>query len=96
MDGSSDISKEISPEGGNFTITANTNIDDIEIQKPDWISIITLNNRSLEKRQFNFTVMENTEGHERTGTVKIGKNEMCSNIHIKQESYLPTSFSVPD
>ena len=96
LDGLSDISKEISPEGGNFTITANTNIDDIEIQKPDWISITTLNNRSLEKRQFNFTVMENTEGHERTGTIKIGKNEMYSNIHIKQESYLPTSFSVPD
>lgn len=96
LDGSSDISKEIPAEGSTFTITANTNIDDIEIQKPDWVSITTPNSRSLEKKQFNFTVMENTEGHERSGTIKIGKNEVYSNIHIKQESYLPTSFSVPD
>lgn len=96
LDGSSDISKEIPAEGGTFTITANTNIDDIEIQKPDWVSITSLNDRSLEKKLFHFTVMENTEGHERTGILKIGKNEMSSNIQIKQVAYLPTSFNVHD
>lgn len=96
LENSGDNSKEIPAEGGSFTVIANTNIDDIEIQKPDWVSILTPNSRSLEKKQFHFMVMENTEGHERSCTIRIGKNEMSSEIYIKQEPYQPASFSVPD
>lgn len=96
LENTSNNFKEIPAEGGAFTIIANTNIEDIEIQKPDWISTTFPNSRVLEKKQFHFVIMENTEGHERSGTIRIGKNEMASDIYVKQEPYLPESFSVSD
>lgn len=85
----------VAAEGGAIDIPVRTNdqIDDIET--PDWITFTS--SRALTGYTYIFTAEPNKTGSPRTGYISLkGKNYTSSRIEVKQDSYAPTSASIPE
>lgn len=85
----------VAAEGGTIDIPVRTNDQVDDVETPDWITFTS--SRALTGYTYTFTAEPNKTGSPRTGYISLkGKNHTDSRIEVKQDSYAPTSASIPE
>lgn len=83
-------------EGGNYSITLNTNDDVVCTELPEWVTHVS--GRGLSKHTYTFECQANRTGEPRYGSVLFTGRKDEYVINIKQDSFTPDSVytDIPD
>ena len=78
---------QVNGYGGNFTISINSNVEDIQVEMPDWISVPET--KTLTGREYNFYAYLNDTKSKRYGTIKFSGKEKTLNVNVIQDVINP-------